>query len=286
MISGALLLRPSRQDTITNFWKRRMHKVFLPALGWCVIYLTCTYLKRGSFSFLGLTKDIVQGPMYYHMWYLYMLFGLYLAVPVLSVYMRHAERNNVRYFLLVSLFAASIIPFLCQLFHVTCGVEFVVMTGYVGYFVAGRYFLEVKITGRQRTLLLGASLIAWITTVVGTYLLRVHEGAYNELFLVNTNPAIVVLTLTSYFCLKDLNVTAFQQRCSWLMKLILLVSSASFSIYLMHPLFLRALQVVGISSSIVTPLIGVPVIVLFVLIISLATTLCGRQLPLLKYFFP
>jgi len=106
MISGALLLSPEREyPSLTDFYKRRLNRLFLPIFFWTLVYLVLLYLKNRS---LGLpttadyfTISIVKGHPYYHMWYLYMVWGLYLFTPFLRKIVKSSTRHNQGFFLLM-----------------------------------------------------------------------------------------------------------------------------------------------------------------------------------------
>lgn len=39
MISGALLLDPNKKEDLLTFYRKRLHRIFIPFLFWSVIYL-------------------------------------------------------------------------------------------------------------------------------------------------------------------------------------------------------------------------------------------------------
>lgn len=100
MISGALLLSPEREyASLQDFYKRRLNRLFLPVFFWSLLYLVLLYVKNRS---LGLPTDanyftisIIKGHPYYHMWYLYMVWGLYLFTPFLRKIVKHSTRMEL-----------------------------------------------------------------------------------------------------------------------------------------------------------------------------------------------
>ncbi len=50
MISGALLLSPEREyPSLSDFYKRRLNRLFLPIFFWTLVYLVLLYLKKPLF---------------------------------------------------------------------------------------------------------------------------------------------------------------------------------------------------------------------------------------------
>ena len=123
MITGALLL-PVRGDTST-FYKKRIPRVFYPFLIWSVLYNLFPWIT----GLLGLNPQIILDFFPYageevmqqsfsvsleyilmipfnfsilavHMWYIYLLIGLYLYLPVFSAWVEKASERAKLMFLL------------------------------------------------------------------------------------------------------------------------------------------------------------------------------------------
>lgn len=122
MITGALLL-PVKGDA-SVFYKKRIPRVFWPFLVWSVFYALFPWLL-GVLGFsqdtllmffpysdeaarslsLGVSAEYVSqiplnfSPIGVHMWYIYLLIGLYLYLPVFSAWVEKASRRAQRWFL-------------------------------------------------------------------------------------------------------------------------------------------------------------------------------------------
>jgi surface polysaccharide O-acyltransferase-like enzyme len=123
MITGALLL-PVRGDALP-FYKKRIGRVFFPFLIWSVIY--CLFpvivgwvgggeqLIRSFFPYVGddlmdqsLTvslKHIAMIPFNFsticvHLWYIYLLIGLYLYIPIFSAWVEKTSERTKLWFLI------------------------------------------------------------------------------------------------------------------------------------------------------------------------------------------
>ena len=110
MLTGALLLQPSKIEPLGVFFKKRWNRIGLPFLFWGVIYFAWDYYAdhlalTSSFVFQG----ILSGP-YFQFWYLYMIVGLYLLTPILRIVAAHIDRQTFKYFIVVWLLAAFITP--------------------------------------------------------------------------------------------------------------------------------------------------------------------------------
>ena len=90
MVSGALLLKKT-DEPVNKFFKKRVRKILIPFLVWSYVYLLWqkiiplqpwqrTYApEQVSFNPINLLKT----PAYPHLWFMYMLIALYIAIPIL-----------------------------------------------------------------------------------------------------------------------------------------------------------------------------------------------------------
>jgi surface polysaccharide O-acyltransferase-like enzyme len=101
ILSGALLLRRPIDDW-SGFYRKAILRLGIPLAAWTAIYVALRYLKMGGAPFvepvpeplLAPLRDIVTGTPYYHLWYLYMIAGLYLLTPLIERGWRHCSRSE------------------------------------------------------------------------------------------------------------------------------------------------------------------------------------------------
>ena len=130
MMTGLLLL-PIREQSLGVFYKKRIYRVLFPFLIWSVLYnifpwvtgllglpkeiigeFFCYVQGNESQSLSDALKDIAMIPFNFsfkenHMWYIYLLIGLYLYMPFFSAWIEKADRSKERVYLgiwFVSLF--------------------------------------------------------------------------------------------------------------------------------------------------------------------------------------
>ncbi|HEY4198709.1 MAG TPA: acyltransferase family protein, partial [Mucilaginibacter sp.] len=141
MITGALLLH--REYEIGDFLKRRLSRVIWPFLFWSLVYIGYSWYNED----ITFTNDVwgnihivlhqLKNGAYYHLWYVYMLIGLYLFIPIISRFVRNAPEKEILYFLIVWFVVISFSqPYLFR-FQPLIDVHY--FTGYLGYLVLGHY---------------------------------------------------------------------------------------------------------------------------------------------------
>ena len=122
MMTGLLLL-PVRQQPLGTFYKKRIFRVLFPFLIWSVLYsmfpwftgllglpkeiigdFFCYTQGHESQSLIDSLKDVAMIPFNFshkenHMWYIYLLIGLYLYMPFFSAWVERASNKTKQIFL-------------------------------------------------------------------------------------------------------------------------------------------------------------------------------------------
>ena len=100
MISGYLLL-PMKTDYIT-FLKKRFTRVSFPFIFFCILYDLYFYIAGFidlKTMFLNIPKIFVNyGTEIGHLWYIYMIMGIYLFIPIISPWIKTAQKEHFYYY--------------------------------------------------------------------------------------------------------------------------------------------------------------------------------------------
>lgn len=114
MVSGVLLL-PVKQDMGT-FYKKRLSRILWPLVVWSIVtpILYTLYMSyfgtvnpiidASSYTTSSAIHKIALFPLTFNydttpLWYLYMLVGVYLAMPIISPWLRESSAKTIRVFL-------------------------------------------------------------------------------------------------------------------------------------------------------------------------------------------
>ena len=94
MVSGALLLDPAKRMTVRSFYLRRVHRVGVPLVAWIGCYLGFREFYNSDGLTAGqATAAIASGSVFLHLYFLFILLGLYVVTPYLRVLTLHAPRR-------------------------------------------------------------------------------------------------------------------------------------------------------------------------------------------------
>lgn len=282
MISGALFLDPAKDQPIKKLYTRNIFRICLLIFIWGGIYAVVYHYPseltlKGLWAFF---KVWVMGD--FHMWFLFMIVGLYVVTPILRCLTR--DDDVVRYFLLLGLILNCIIPFLLSFGHLSIVGSVVDMLlfqtpmGYSFYFVLG-YWLNKKEFGCKRSVWIGVAAVGIILTFLLTACFSLGQGKAFEGFYGNFSLPVVVASVGVFLSLKDVKPNSERAQ-----KIITVLSRSSLGVYLIHVMALRVLRSYGISALMCPPLFSVPIVAALAVVISFVAAVVLRKIPVLgKY---
>lgn len=240
MISGALLLSsPAARDT-TSFYKKRFKKLLPALLIWSVVYYLSYRIPAGepvlNFAFFD---QFFQSGTAYHLWYLYAIALLYLFFPFLSRMLAGVNRREVLIFLLLVLLQPTLKPFLNT---VLAGRLYVFLAedgfvGYLGYAILGYYLSQYPPASKKKAVvcLLGLAVFLFCPLFSAERIQQSGDYYWNGGYTINHYcEAAALFLLFSTFFNKAKNGHA---------TILSTLSSLTFSVYLVHVLVIRAVDV-------------------------------------------
>ena len=92
MISGALLLAP-RREGLRSFYQRRFNRIGIPLVVWSVVYLSIDLFVKQASDWSDALNRVLAGKPSVHLYFLFVLAGLYALTPFLRVLTAHAPRR-------------------------------------------------------------------------------------------------------------------------------------------------------------------------------------------------
>jgi len=286
MLSGALLLQPSKIEPLGVFFRKRFNRIGLPFLFWGSAYFVWRFfVNHEALSVGSIVQGILSGP-YYHFWYLYMLVGLYLLTPILRIVVAYGNRKILKYFLLVWFMGPAIVPLPALFGAYNLESNVFTIPWWAGYFLLGAYLLAVRMRRAIQYILL---FFGFALTAVGTYIVTLIVGGrlslfFQDYFSPTTILASVALLLLLYSVQAPSDrIESQHPKTSWLLSQI---SQNTLPIYLFHPMILESLQKgyfgFKISINTLNPAIEIPLITAVTLFICLGLIIPSKKMPGVK----
>ena len=285
MLSGMFLL--GKNEALGVFFAKRVKKVLIPFVFWQIFYFIWQgYQDTHHISLKGMVPAIFDGPTCYHLWYPFMLVGLYLATPVLRVYVQNASDAQIKYFLACWFCFALLLPIWERFGTVREGIKPVLAIGYSGYFVLGYYLRNKKLgaVGARIALALIPLVVAF--TALVTNKLTVLRGAPDEFFMQYLSPNVAILSICLYLLMKAGRYHELFEKVPQVEQLVKICGATSFGVYLVHPCVLaNVYRICNISLS-DPALIAVPCLVILTIIISVVIVKLLQSVPGLRALVP
>lgn len=308
MMTGLLLL-PVKKQPLGKFYKKRIYRVLFPFLIWSVLYsmfpwvtgvlglpkeiigdFFCYTQGQESQSLIDSLKDVAMIPFNFshkenHMWYIYLLIGLYLYMPFFSAWIENADRKTKRAFLLIWIISLFI-PYLKE-YVANCLFErsryvfgtdtwnefglFYYFAGFNGYLLLGHYVKKGNDWSLMKTFILCILMFAvgYYITYTGFSTTASNPNATEtemELFFTFCSPNVLLMTLATFLLLQKVVITN-----STVIKVLANMTQCGFGIYMVHYFVVGPFFLLIGPSSLPIPL-QVPLMAICIFLCSWAFT--------------
>jgi len=289
MVSGYLLL--GRSEPVFDFFRKRFVKVGIPTLFWTVAYLVWSVeaYRNGTMNPIGIALSILKtmylGDVEIHLWFLYILIGIYLVVPILRVFVSAASRRDLTYFVGIWFLATPLFELAQRMLGFPTALTIPVVTGYVGYFMLGYLLADVTLTRRGRTLSALGCIVAIAVTFFGTNMLSARAGPIDAYFYSYFSPPTALASICGFLLLKDLGGNLGKAG-----KIISAISATSFGIFLIHIFVIELLRNGDLGfrlySWMAPSVYMIPLTGLAVFFLSFVIVFVLRKIPIIKMLVP
>ncbi|MEG0135375.1 MAG: acyltransferase family protein [Cetobacterium sp.] len=234
LLSGGFLLENNNNKSYKEFYNKSFKKVGIPTLIWSLVYVLYSYI-RGilimkitgiSFDFFKPLFDWFLGVPFYHLWYLYMLFGLYAVTPIL---IRLKNDIGDRSFMKVGITLLILGIIVSKFSNLYWLVQF---TKYLGYFILG-YSLKIY-KNKSPLFYFLIFIISSITIFILTEII-IRGNIWNKTlyFYQDLSPFVIISALSLYISFINMNIIKYDFSS---------LAKYSFNIYLIHAFFLEMIE--------------------------------------------
>lgn len=319
MISGALFLAPDRKMTTKGLFSKNIVRILSALVFWSLAYVLFRYFVIGDIESLReACRRFVQGE--YHLWFLFMIIGLYLLVPILRAF--SGDRKVLKYFLVIALIFSFAIPTFVDIYKALQSfidneaiayaatsfwgayekMHYHFTLEFVSYFLLGHYLATTNFKRNVRLLIYAAGIAGAIFVVLFSSFVALQLGRPYG-FYINMSLPVMAVAVAIFVWLKQavpgstlrwskdggrLNTGEDQEgpETNLITRALVYVSNRSFGIYLVHIMVIKGIEhFTGLTTTSLFSPIAVPVYVLVVLGISLVISSVIHKIPFAgKYF--
>lgn len=281
MVTGALLLETERKITYKKLFGKYILRIFAALVIFGMVFRVFDIIMDKEpvnvAAFLKGLYEIFTGTSWSHIWYLYLLIGLYLLLPFYKKVVDNSSAKEIKYLLAVYIIFLSILPML-EIWGINCGFYIHVSTIYPFYLFGGyAIYKHIYCPGKAASsvmfiigtlLIIGCTVVRWIYDIPSMEIL----WGYASLF--------VIMQAVGFFALlKDVKHTGFR-AVKWLL---LKLDECSFGVYLIHMIFVRLiLRYIGFNPYENGGILAFVAVIAGILVISYAITWILKRIPFLK----
>lgn len=309
MMTGVLLLPVS--DSASDFYRRRIPRVLIPMVLWSVIYYLVPWLTgvlgmnssvisilfpfefEPSQAFGDAARNIAMIPFAFngyttHMWYVYMLVGLYLIMPFFSAWIEKNDRTLVRTFIIMWC-CSLMLPYLSQMIKADIFGEcawngygtFYYFAGFAGYLLLGHLLGRGNPLPSRKIIAMGAMLYfaGYIITYTG-FSAQIVQYSYEqepeliEMFWQFCSPNVALMAIGMFVAIQRVKIHSERMQ-----QLLANVSKCGFGIYMMHYILLGPVILLLQPLALPTPLCVIVTVVLVFLLCWGVVNAIYRVLP-------
>ena len=276
MISGSLILRKDDLD-IKKFLISRFKRVVIPVIVWGYAY---SFWFNRTFTFAEHTKNVLLGNGFYHLWFLYSIIGLYLAVPIIFKFVKNSKKIEIETMLIIGVICNTLIPVISKYFYVDLGsvLNLNYVAGYMIYFILGYYLYEYDLKLFNNKLkstimyLLSTAMIIFFTLETS-----IAQGGQEMLFIHYSWILVFIQTVSVFTLFKQIKF-----KNSDVTK----VSSLFMGIYILHIFILEGYQkmwnidyaTLEVSKYLLYVVLGI----IYTYIVSVAISYLLKKTPVIK----
>ena len=293
MISGVFFLDPIKDIKLERLFKHNILRIVTAFLFWSFIYacynaaesILVRHSTVNSSLLSAFANDFLYG--HYHMWFLFVIVGLYVIVPLLRKITE--DKKVTEYFLLLSFTFCYLKYFLKAVPHLgnvlvtlyeKIDVSFVM--GYSGFFVLGYYLHTYELTKKEKNILYALGAGSVLFTIVGTAVLSSRCGYATQELYAYLLPTTCFESAAIFVWFKDhVSENTFKENT---LKRLLKLSELTFGMYLLHDFYNILFQHIGFTAIVFQPIVSVPIISIIVFLCSWVTAYLISKIPIVSKY--
>ncbi len=244
MISGALLLDDSRRESAAQFYRRRMIRVGIPLVVWTCVYLVVRVVMDHEELSVGRAVTLIlTGDPYYHLWFLYMIAGLYLITPPLRTFVRCSSPAERILVIVIGLILANAYFQTDVLLWNNQRSIFTMFIPYISFYLCG---YELRLIDPRKVslkyLVLAVLISAGYLAAFSGVFMETAGGVGTRYLFDFFSPPVIFISIGIFWAayLRDLTAKPLEGRRRTALEWI---SSTTMGVYVLHPLVLGLMRI-------------------------------------------
>lgn len=286
MISGRFFLDPEKKLTVHRLYMKYIKRIIIAFLVWaCVYEIFDAVTGKIRLNLFGHITNAISGAgAATHLWFLFMIAGMYIITPFLRKIV--ISKRLCEYFLIVFfiyqllIYYGEHLPFIGKIIKADFdSAQLYFVLGFTAYFLFGyyakKYMVSKKVERTGYIIGIGAFILAFI----GNICVEISGGADTEFFTRYMAPTTFLYSIAVYtLFIKKISKIYYSEKA---IQIIEMLAKYGLGMYLLHYMFVWILPIQLLKFC---PIVSVPISAALCLCISLAISIILRRVPVIgKY---
>ncbi len=288
MISGAFMLDEKRQISTKQFLKKYVLNLTILLIIWSAFYtikhIGMSVIRSEGYGIKDFLEDFLLADGGFHLWYLYMVIGLYLITPVLKLFVCKENKNKILY-LIIILSVFTFLPSMLDSFnneYVQIFSSFFktpILTGgaYISYYLLGWYLSNFQLEKKHRIIVYILGFFGLLYTILAGQFVSIAQGVIAENVYKVTALNLLLYSVAIFILFKQLFQNTKESKFT---KFISHLSKLSFGVYLIHLLVFSVFTRVVPDNAFI--LIKLALVSLATIIVCFLTSFVISKIPFIK----
>jgi surface polysaccharide O-acyltransferase-like enzyme len=263
MISGNFLINHYRDLSVRDFFMKRLLRILTPLLFWVLFYtayLVIEMASRDGGNYSAIIMNVFTGERSLHLWYLYMLIGLYFLTPAIAAVRKVLTEKQF----VTAGFLFLIIGMINEAWCARHGIHrlwLVWFVDYLGYYMLGASLANMTMRINKYWYLLIYIVVCIATMFLNEALIVNGITSFRLLTFLSLPTVVESLALYCFFALSEIKANPLSKLAAY-----------TFGIYLVHA-FIVSLVFRNLKALMQSmPLITIPAASVLTIGLSLAVT--------------
>lgn len=293
MVSGMFLLDPRKDITLKKIYRNYIPRMLIALTVMIPVQKILVGMLRDGWSMKGLFKDAIwsvistNGNLVY--WYLYMMIGVYIILPILRAVTRVLSKEELLYVIVILFISNSILPFSDTLTweiavlirRFTNALMIKNLIPYALLLMIGYYLSRYELKKNQENLLIAVGIVGMIFTVYMCRKTTFYSGKLELLWASDFAPGMVMSAVAIFIFCKKISEIKYTRK---LENKILSLGSLSFGVYLTHNIITNYLRYWGMDGRFLNVMAGIPIVTILIYVITAGLVYFLRKIKLIKYW--
>ena len=281
MISGLTLLDYRKKYSTKVFCKKRCLKVIVPFIIWTFIYILWQQSYGEKINGVSdILNKTICGPASYHLWFFYVLIGMYLCTPILSLLTEHPK--VLFYLIVLCVIKNQVYPLLQTFWNINIYFDIPFAGKYLEYFLLGYFLKDLQLKKAHRYLIYAGGLAGVLTNTLSCILLCIAKNKNYLYFMDYETISTLLISIAVFILFRQIKWTKIFNDRKY--NILSVFADSTFGIYLVHLIVQRFYWIyLNPAFNNVNGMLVGTVIVYFV---SFCIVICLKRVPILKYIVP